>query len=345
MRRLLTAVLALGLLSLGGSAARATDHSTYTGHCTFDTVNDTTPGGQLGGQEHWSGTMDAAVVLTSDTHGNVVNATVTCEIRVNGVPAASLAGSGSGVVVFAGPVGFDAAAWDYLELCTTVDYTSDTTPTASSCQGPTTTCLDCGDPNLIGYTLDVVNALTVAYVDPQVCPRLQALAPGAGPVEIRPDGDVYIGSDWYWDCPPYETPPATPPGITPVDPPVAVPSHGPTGAGWDDGDRGLLALVTPATTDPATAGDPAAVAALCAFRRDADGTIAVTGTATAAGADGVTVRCTLLDAAGVTRYDRTAAGTLVDTASGVTGPLSVCTEGTGTWGTTTATTGLHCRYA
>lgn len=40
--------------------------------------------------------------------------------------------------------------------------------------------------------------------DATACPRLAALAPGAGPVTVDAEGDVYAGGGLVFDCPPYE---------------------------------------------------------------------------------------------------------------------------------------------
>jgi hypothetical protein len=43
------------------------------------------------------------------------------------------------------------------------------------------------------------------WADPVICGYFQALYPGLPPVvEIRPDGDVYLNGEFFWDCPPYD---------------------------------------------------------------------------------------------------------------------------------------------
>ena len=49
-----------------------------------------------------------------------------------------------------------------------------------------------------------LNAFVEDEVDPVVCPLLAAQAPGAGPVVVEPEGDVYAADTFVWDCPPYE---------------------------------------------------------------------------------------------------------------------------------------------
>lgn len=53
-------------------------------------------------------------------------------------------------------------------------------------------CIVLGGPGLCSF-------------DYAVCPLLAALAPGVpGALDVRPDGDVYVGGEFFWDCPPYE---------------------------------------------------------------------------------------------------------------------------------------------
>ncbi|HWL37294.1 MAG TPA: hypothetical protein VNQ77_14015 [Frankiaceae bacterium] len=49
-----------------------------------------------------------------------------------------------------------------------------------------------------------LNAFIEEEVDPVVCPLLAGLAPGAGPVVVEPEGDVYAADTFVWDCPPYD---------------------------------------------------------------------------------------------------------------------------------------------
>ncbi len=344
--RTITAVLALGLLSLAAPQAQATgDDSTFRGSCGFTTLNDTTPGGTLGGPETWTGEVDSDVVLYSRTHGNVVTGTVTCVLEINGVPQQSYSRSGAGAVVFVAPMSFTASVTDVVTLCTGVDYTSDSTPSTLICAWATTTQIPPQEVvDLITFVIDLVDyafAYTAAG-DPTICPLLQSLAPGAEPVTITPEGDTFLDGEMFWDCPPYENP----------IPPDAQ-RTGLTGGGWDDGDTGFLTLLSPNTT---TVGLPADtdrhdVASTCAFRTDHDaGTITVTGRTATNGADLASVHCRLQDANGTVLYDHAGSATgplaaLDDTVPAIDGKVSVCTEGSGTWHGTTVTTGFYCRLA
>jgi hypothetical protein len=95
-----------------------------------------------------------------------------------------------------------------LELCTTVDYTSNDDPSVTEC-GLAETPFETVD-RLVQEVFDAVfgtvNPLLSAYVDPVLCPRLAALAPGVpGVVDIDPTGDTTVsGYGLVWDCPPYE---------------------------------------------------------------------------------------------------------------------------------------------
>jgi hypothetical protein len=262
-----------------------------------------------------------------------------------------MSGSGTGVVAFAEPLQFTAQPWDVIEVCDQVDYTSDDTPTVFKCGEATTTQLIPQDVvDLVTLVLDLVNAVLYETVaaDATICPVFQSLAPGNELVVIAPDGDVSIGGEPYWDCPPYV-------GGPPEQPTWS--ATGLTGGGWDDGDRGFLTLVSPATvsaTYPVATDGPYDVTSTCAFVTDrSTGNVAVRGL-TVAGrpgvADATTIHCRLQDADGTVLYDHTesAAGptaTLSDSLPAIAGKVSVCTGGSGTWGTTTASVGPYCRYA
>jgi hypothetical protein len=44
-------------------------------------------------------------------------------------------------------------------------------------------------------------------LDGLVCPYLVGLAPGLpGVVDVRPDGDIYLAGQFFWDCAPYAPP-------------------------------------------------------------------------------------------------------------------------------------------
>jgi hypothetical protein len=334
MTPLRTTSLALAIALLGLPAVPASAHgdSHYRGGCGFDTVSP-----QVVDPDRYTGVAYARVVVYSRGHGNVVTATVSCVLKVNGVvvPDATVSGSGAGVVAFAGRVEFTAHDTDTVNLCDVVDYTSDETPTETVCAHTTQAQMPPQDViDTLDLTFRALNAVLWAAqppVDPLVCPVIAALAPGVGPLTVR-DGDLYLGSEWLWDCPPYDVS-----GGGGPPPPLT------TGGGWNDGTTGSLTLTA--------LGGPGSVTSACSFRLDG-GTVTVTGATGATGAtqpDAATLRCTLVDAdTGTTLYDGTANATrgvvtLGDTRTVTAAALTVCTEGSATWGTQVVSTGRHCR--
>jgi len=130
MRSVLVAAL-LAAAALTPAAAHADPSSDFVGGCDAATVNDTTPGGTLGGQESWHGLVWAHVVPV-DSAGVPTGAAVaaTCELRVDGVSRGTVldAGSGTGAVAGAGPLAFTASVADPIEICAVVTIGS-VTPT------------------------------------------------------------------------------------------------------------------------------------------------------------------------------------------------------------------------
>lgn len=324
MARLLAtsvAALACALLATPAPPAFAADDSTYYGSCGFSAVTD-----PLAPEGTFTGWVDAQVVLYSRTHGNAVAATVTCELRVNGVAQDSATASGLGAVIIADTLSYRADVVDWVQICTIVDFTSDTTPTAVFCPGPTT----------LEFPPQWVQDLfsMTAYADGVACPLLQQVSPGAGPVVIDAQGDVYVSDELWWDCPPYQD------GSEPPPPPD---TRTPSGAGYNDGTTGFLALTSPA---PSAEGS---VAALCAYST-ANGVATVHGVAVAAGSDTATatrIGCRLEDEHGNVLYDdsATSAGGSASLAGSapVSGTVTVCTEATGWFGARAETVGRHCR--
>lgn len=312
MRRTTIAALALTLAALGAGPAAAHGDSTYRGDCGYRLVAQEAV---TGGDNHYVGVVSSDVVAYSPSDGNIVGATVTCTIEVDGVLVASASGTGYGAVLFAERVEFDIDDTDVVHLCWTVDFTTDDTPTAADCARATT--LECcpfiTDPIVEAFNL--ASAAVGEYVDPTACAALAELAPGVGPVTVDDEGDVFVSGEPMWDCPPYDI----------WDPPADFDEPRP-GGGWNDGRAGFLAVSQRSGTD--------AAAAACAFAATGTG-IHVVGSGTG------TVRCRLEDTAtGTVLYDRTVSGPLADTAPAFAGNVTVCVEGTAD----SVTTGLHCRY-
>jgi hypothetical protein len=207
MRRSILGAVALATVAAAAPVARA-DHATYAGPgCRFVTANDTTPGGQLGGQDQWNGEISilAAAADAAGTPKPAWRIDVTCELLVDGASQGEmLAATGIGVVAAAAvPFAFVADETDVVTLCThaTVD------------GHPTSTCHDLTARQLVPSELvDVINALIellieILWADPgdPTCLILGELPPGApGIVDITPEGDVYVLTVFIFDCPPYE---------------------------------------------------------------------------------------------------------------------------------------------
>ena len=339
LRGLVAAALALVLLPLAPAHAGSSRHE---GDCSFDTVSQD----DVTGEDRWTGIVFATVFLYGRDHANVVNATVTCELRVNGVTRASTSGWGSGVVAFADTLAYTATDGDHVDMCTTVDFTSDDTPTLHHCGELTASQFP---PQEVIDLLDAVFGWLAAgmftYVDPTVCSVLTTLAPGTPPVTIANGGDVYVDGQLFWDCPPYEfgpSPEPWPPGPPPLPEVVPVVEPWvPTGGGYNTGDAGVLLLTERTRRD---------LASTCAFvTNPATGTTTVLGTTVTAGASSATVRCRLTDTAtGALRYDESVTADapvarLRDTIPANAAPVTLCTEGRGEWAEHTSAAGPHCR--
>jgi len=188
-----TSAMAVGL----APAASAAGGDTIHGGCFFDTdqqavVTNGAYTGVIGDKS-----------LTQDASGLPADATVSCQIQVNGFPAPGTTFSYSGAGAQAGVdrVSYAAAGTDWVALCQRVVY-SDGTDTGWGCLSP----CECQLPPQV--IIDLLNS-TFAVLDAQVCPVLVAAAGTYGPVTITPDGDVYVadpiglGLNPLYDCPPY----------------------------------------------------------------------------------------------------------------------------------------------
>ena len=207
MKKLLLAVT-VGMLAATAPISAHADGATYIGGCGFATLNDTTPGGQLGGQDVWNGAVRLAVVPATAGAPNGSAVTASCELKVNGVSQGTVLGpvSGVGAVAAGGQIQFTAAITDIVSMCTHV----------TSVNGTEVVCVDATTTQIvpqpvidaINAVIDLLNDNVFSQIDPTICPVLAALAPGAGPVIINSEGDIWIGSsnpeDKFWDCPPYD---------------------------------------------------------------------------------------------------------------------------------------------
>lgn len=119
LKTTLLAVLAAAVLPLAPAHATTYD---FTGTCGLLTVNDTTPGGLLGGPAENHGVVHLHAVVTADGLPALGYATGWCELRVNSVSQGTVLGPtfGIGVLADAGPLVFTSGPADYVEICTHV---------------------------------------------------------------------------------------------------------------------------------------------------------------------------------------------------------------------------------
>lgn len=183
MRRLILAGLAGVALTTVAQPAHAWPTRSYGGGCGFNTVNDTTPNGPLGGADRWNGVAYVAVYATDEHSVPLPASTISidCEVYVNGVLTdVAASASGIGAATSAGTFSFEAGPTDWVNVCERVVVDGEEIHTCGWTGDPI-------PPEPIPYLLgNGVNALNEAIfepiVDPIVCPTAES------PV---------------WDCPPY----------------------------------------------------------------------------------------------------------------------------------------------
>jgi hypothetical protein len=186
----LLAGLVTGMLAVGTPiTAHAADqyYMSARGGCSFDVVNDASPGGQFGGPTVWSGIVYLAVGWADGFGSSAL--TVSCELKVNGVSQGVVLGPTTGTVAAASvaTLQFTATSSDVVTLCEHVTVNA-------------TVVTSCATAQLF----------PVVAPDSLVCPVLVALAPTVdvifNPATLYIDpvqGDLYIQGYVYWDCPPY----------------------------------------------------------------------------------------------------------------------------------------------
>ena len=125
-----TALVALALLACAAAPAAAADDSHYLNGCYVDAV--AVPTGQVGEPETYTARIGAEIPVYS-TSGEPVSATVTCALRVRRVVVHEVSFSGTTVVVGSEWAEFSADLPLEVSTCTTVDFTSDDTPTRTVC--------------------------------------------------------------------------------------------------------------------------------------------------------------------------------------------------------------------
>jgi hypothetical protein len=211
LKKLLLAGVAAGALALGAPVAQA-DHVGYEGPgCTFNTLNDTTPGGQIGGQNQWTGEA-AILAIATDAAGvpNGASITVECEMFINGnSQGVYLATSGTGIAATTyakenpgGVFSFSAADTDVVTVCDNVTIDGHFIQNCSDAE--TTQIVPQPVVDAINLAIDTLNSTVLEQIDPTICPFIGMAAPGVpGVVDITPEGDVFVVTELWYDCPPY----------------------------------------------------------------------------------------------------------------------------------------------
>jgi hypothetical protein len=212
LKKILLATV-VGILAATAPLSAHADGANFKGTCRISSVNDTTPGGQLGGQNVWNGQVNILVV--ANDAGTI---SANCTLKVNGVSQGVVldAGSGTGFVAAAGRVTFTSAVTDTVSICTNV----------TTSGGPESVCADltttpicpeqvCGDGGVLDQVFAVLNTVLGA-IDPTICPVIAGQRgtinslPTSGVLFIGPDGDIFVGGTGpdalFYDCPPYVTP-------------------------------------------------------------------------------------------------------------------------------------------
>jgi hypothetical protein len=212
LKKILLATV-VGILAATAPLSAHADGANFKGTCRISSVNDTTPGGQLGGQNVWNGQVNILVV--ANDAGSI---SANCTLKVNGVSQGVVldAGAGTGFVAAAGRVTFTSAVTDTVTICTNVTTSGGS---ESVCADLTTTpiCPEqvCGDGGVLDQVFAVLNTVLGA-IDPTICPVIAAnrgvvnSLPTASVLFIGADGDIFVGGttadDLFYDCPPYVTP-------------------------------------------------------------------------------------------------------------------------------------------
>jgi hypothetical protein len=178
IRKALLVPAAAGLLALNAPVAHA---ATVAAGCSL---------GHTGRAE--TAAAGFAVFDDQGTH------TLRCYVTVDGAEQATTpVATGTGAVVTAGPVSYDASSWSTVAVCAEVD-------------GVTAVCDHTSD--VVQGVFQVLDELCQVDLcippwgtDSVVCPILASLAPGVpGVVDINPEGDTtVVGVGAFWDCPPY----------------------------------------------------------------------------------------------------------------------------------------------
>jgi len=207
-RMLFVGVMASATVTAIAPAASAAGGDTIQGGCFFIT-DEVVATNETGGNT-------VAIIgdqsSTQDANGLPTDATVSCQIRFDDVPAPGTTFSYSGIGV---QQGVDTASYAIPPQASSESYCqrvvfADGTDTGWNCTSPFE--CECTPPPNVGdilhALLPLVTDVLAPYVDPLVCPVLAANAGTYGPVTIKPDGDVYLLDPLaprinpVYDCPP-----------------------------------------------------------------------------------------------------------------------------------------------
>jgi len=216
MKRIwLTAVL-LGVGTFAAPVAHATSGDVVKGGCFYTAV----PYAPM--PDVYVGYMgDLSATTTGDTPPVPIAATVTCSIVVDGVTAAGTTHSyGDGLAVQAGVdvVTFTAPPTANVTMCETDVFADGSSRSICYVNAPS----DIPPQEIADAILAVVDTAGAVVHDVEcgddsseicspVCARLKLLAGDYGPLEVAPDGDVYVtdplalGLNPLYDCPPYRS--------------------------------------------------------------------------------------------------------------------------------------------
>lgn len=207
-RMLLVGVMASATVAAAAPAAGAAGSDSVQGGCFF-TSDELVATNETGGNAVG---VIGDLSFTQDATGLPADATVSCQIRFNDVPAPGTTFSYSGIGVQAGvdTISFAVPPLSQESLCQRVVF-ADGTDTGWNCT--LSFACECPPPAdfvaIVHLLLAPVKDALAPYVDPVVCPVLAANAGSYGPVTIKPDGDVYVLDPLaprlnpLYDCPPY----------------------------------------------------------------------------------------------------------------------------------------------
>ena len=203
MKVFLSAGLAACLLVAAAPTASAHPRYDYLGGCESTTISD----GSDSPGTPWRGEASAVVVATFDepkTPARTAPITVACELWVDGVHVATpVVASGTGFAAgYAVPFEYAADPDSVVYMCDRVTVGGETHRNCGFSGGPPGTPF----PPWVVEFLEAALDFAATVVDDLVCAELVAQDGGPvdqPPLDIRPEGDLYVGGEWFWDCEPY----------------------------------------------------------------------------------------------------------------------------------------------